>query len=273
VTGQTVQLTRANGRNLITLRGLPMPLTYFAHQLFVLPFKVSRPRWFDGTALCIGSMAPDFAYAWVGTRLAFSSHSASAHLTWSLPVTLLLTRLVRTYLAEPIGAQLPDPFGPEVRALARSAHPWAVSVLSALLGSWSHVFVDSFTHRHGWGYDHFQVLHQHVWLGWQVADVLQYVGHTLGSLLGLLWCLQLCAKRKLSAWNGSEHQPCRYPMVSWFWPALRFLAALCGAVTLVLLFRGDSLPVAIMRSSYLALGALCWIAFSLRRDAQVALEP
>lgn len=264
---------RAIGRKLTRLRGTGMPLTYFAHQLFVLPFKATRPRWFDGTALCIGSMAPDFAYAMANTPLAFSSHTATAHLTWSLPVTLLCTRLVRTYLAEPIGAQLPDPIGCEVRALARSVHPWAITVLSALLGSASHVFVDSFTHRHGWGYEHVAWLHHSVSAGWQVADVLQYLGHTLGTLLAVLWCLRLCATHRVSAWNGSRHEPARYPMVPWFWPALRFLTVLCSAVVLGLMMRGDSLPVAIMRSSYVALGAMCLITFSLRREAQVALEP
>jgi hypothetical protein len=265
----------ANGGIPITLAPglLGMPLTYFAHQLFVLPFKATRPRWFDGTALCIGSMAPDFAYALLGTRFAFASHTASAHLTWSLPVTLLCTRLVRTYLAEPLGAQLPDPVGCEVRALARSVHHWAVTVLSALLGSASHVFVDSFTHRHGWGYDHVAWLHHSVAMGWEIADVLQYVGHTLGSLLGFMLCLQLCAMHRVSAWNGSRHEPSRFPSVPWFWSALSLVAAVCAVIALLLIVRGDSPPVAIMRASYVAFGGLCLVAFSLRREPQVALEP
>jgi hypothetical protein len=250
-----------------------MPLTYFAHQLFVLPLKVARPRWFDGTALCIGSMAPDFAYALIGTPLSFPSHTPWAHLFWSLPITLLCTRLVRTYLAEPIGAQLPDPIGCELRAVAHSVHHWTVTALSALLGSASHVFVDSFTHRHGWGYDHIAWLHDSVAPGWQVADVLQYTGHTVGSLLGAWWCWRICARHRVSAWNGSRHEASRYPVALWFWPALRAGAGFCGALTLLLIARGDSVPVAIMRASCAALGILCLIAFSLRREQQVAIEP
>lgn len=250
-----------------------MPLTYFAHQLFVLPLKAARPRWFDGTALCIGSMAPDFAYALIGTPLAFASHTPWAHLFWSLPVTLLCTRLVRSYLADPIGAQLPDPIGCEVRALARSVHPWSITAASALVGSASHVFVDSFTHRHGWGYEHVMWLHQEVAAGWQIADVLQYVGHTVGSLLGALVCWQICKHHRVSAWNGSGDGPSLYSTALWFWPALRAGAGVSGALALLLIARGDSLPVAIIRASYLALGWLCLIAFSLRREQQVVLEP
>jgi hypothetical protein len=253
-----------------TLRA--MPATYFAHQLFVLPFKIARPRWFDGSALCIGSMAPDFMYALSGTPLGFSSHVPLAHLTWSLPVTLLLTRLVRRYLAEPIGAQLPDPIGCEVRALASSVHPLAITVMSALLGSISHVFVDSFTHRHGWGYEHFAVLHRVIFPDWQLADVLQYIGHSFGSALGLLWFSQLCAQHRVSRWNGSRHAPSRYAPAPWFWPALHASAGLCGALLLLCMLRGDGLPVAIMRSSCVAFGILCLIAFAVRREQQIALD-
>jgi hypothetical protein len=250
-----------------------MPLTYFAHQLIVLPLKATRPRWFDGTALCIGSMAPDFAYALVGTPFGFGSHTPWAHLFWSLPVTLLCTRLVRGYLAEPLGAQLPDPIGCEVRALARSSHCWAITALSALLGSVSHVFVDSFTHRHGWGYDHFMWLHQVVAPGWQIADVLQYVGHTVGSLLAAWWFWEICRKHRISAWNGSQHEPSQYPVALWFWPVLRVGAAVSGALAWLLVARGDSLPIAIIRASYIAFAILCLMAFSLRREQRIALEP
>lgn len=249
-----------------------MPLTYFAHQLFVLPFKATRPRWFDGTALCIGSMAPDFAYALIGTPLGFASHTPWAHFFWSLPVTLLCTRLVRTYLAEPLGAQLPEPVGPEVRALARSRHHWLITCWSALLGSVSHVFVDSFTHRHGWGYDHIVWLHHSVAPGWQIADVLQYIGHTVGSLLGAWWFWHLCKHHKISAWNGAPSEPSPYPVVLWFWPVVRAGTGVCGALALLLIARGNSLPIAIIRASYVAFGILCLIAFSLRREQQVALE-
>lgn len=249
-----------------------MPLTYFAHQLFVMPLKWMRPRWFDGTALCIGSMAPDFAYAFIDTPLSFGSHSLAAQLTWTLPVTYLLTRLVRGFLAEPLGAQLPDPLGGEIRALAHSVHRWPVTVLSALLGGCSHIFVDSFTHRYGWGYDHVALLHRRIANGWVVADALQYVGHTFGTLLGVLLFWHLVTTRRVSQWNRSRGASHDLPaVVPWFWAALTWAAGLCGVIGGVLILRGASLPVAIIRTSYVALAVLCLIVFSMRRERQVAL--
>ena len=251
-----------------------MPLTYLAHQLAVIPLKAARPRWFDGTALCIGSMAPDFAYAFTGTPLGFGSHNLRAQLFWSLPVTLLLTRIVRAWLAEPIGAQLPEPYGSQVRALARSTHAWFVTVISALVGGVSHVLMDSCTHRHGWGYNHFAWLHVHVSPSWQVADVLQYVGHTLGTLLCALLVMRLCAAQCVSSWNGSQQSLTTTERPApWFWSALTLLAAVCGALAVLVVARGDGIPVAIIRGSYAAFAGLCWIAFSLRREREVALEP
>ncbi|MEU7905931.1 DUF4184 family protein [Actinoplanes sp. NPDC049118] len=38
-------------------------MTFSSHPAAVLQLKVWRPRWVDGVALAIGSMAPDLAYA------------------------------------------------------------------------------------------------------------------------------------------------------------------------------------------------------------------
>src|SRR3954467_3332296 len=53
-----------------------MPFTYLAHQAPALALKRRWPRSFDGVALALGTMAPDWAYALAGSRLAFDAHSA-----------------------------------------------------------------------------------------------------------------------------------------------------------------------------------------------------
>jgi hypothetical protein len=222
-------------------------------------------------------MAPDFAYALNGTRLSFGSHNVPAQFLWSLPITLLGTRIVRAWLAEPIGAQLPEPYGSQVRALARSVHHFMVTAVSALLGGLSHVLMDSFTHRHGWGYNHFDWLHLHIARDWQVADALQYVGHTVGTLLCMLLVARLCATGRVSKWNGSRDSLStteqRFGGVPWFWSAVGLLSCACCAIAVLRIARGDSMPVAIIRASYVAFAGLCFIAFTLRREGQVALEP
>src|SRR5262249_27598537 len=188
-----------------------MPFTFFAHQLPVIPLKWALPRWFDGTALCVGSMAPDLAYAFIGSPLAFASHTLRAQLFWSVPVTLALTHLFRTRLAEPIGAQLPGALGLELRALAHSRRAWFVTCLSALLGGLSHRFLDGFTHYDGWAVRRSSalraVLFELAGHKVHVFGLLQYLGHSFGTLLGLLLVVELVRRRQFSRWNGLELRP------------------------------------------------------------------
>ena len=55
--------------------------------------------------------------------------------------------------------------------------------------------------------------------------------------------------------------------------AVHILTASGGALALLVFARGDGMPVAIIRGSYAAFAGLCWIAFTLRREREVALEP
>jgi Domain of unknown function (DUF4184) len=131
---------------------MPMPATFPAHPAAVLPLKLRWPHRFDGVALVIGSMAPDFAYPLDGTWFERPSpalppmyqiaHSWWGLLVWCLPVTLSCAFLARR-AAPRIAAHLPvwprtlalQDYG----AIARSRPAWYVSVWSALLGATTHV--------------------------------------------------------------------------------------------------------------------------------------
>jgi hypothetical protein len=187
----------------------PVPLTFFAHQAPVIPLKVARPRWFDGTALCIGAAAPDLGYpisGWVTDH----SHTPMGVVTWSLAITVVLCALMRRHVATTAFAQLPD-CGPlrlnSLRVLARRRPPPWQTATSALLGAASHLLLDAFTHEGRFGA---RLLHieselftvqGHAFSG---ARVLQYVGHTFGSLLGALLLVRLARTRRLEAWYGDD---------------------------------------------------------------------
>jgi len=248
-----------------------MPFTYFAHQLCVLPLKQAKPRWFDGTALCLGSMAPDFGYALMNTPLAVSSHRFRAQLYWTLPVAWALTWLIRTQLAAPVGAQLPGALGREVRALARTRHPLPVTALSAVIGGVSHVVLDLFTHPHGWMFEHVSLLRHVLWSNLTVAGGLQYLGHTFGTAIGMWWMWRLVQARSISTWNGSSEGEldgdiARAP---WFWPALVRGSALCAVIAGCELVRTADISIAIMRGSFLELLLLLGLTLGLRRTASV----
>jgi hypothetical protein len=201
-----------------------VPLTFFAHQAVVLPVKMRRPDLVDGTAICIGSMAPDFAYPF-GGALDSHSHDPLGLLLWAIPVTLVLTVLVRRWLA-PVGfAHVPDAGRFRLhsfRVLRDGEWRGAVTVMSAAAGAASHIVVDGFTHngRFGarWlGLDTRLVRLPH-WFthglpGWipqladrqiSVARVLQYLGHTGGSMVGILLLFLIGRRRLVDVWYGNE---------------------------------------------------------------------
>ncbi|HEX6685869.1 MAG TPA: DUF4184 family protein [Candidatus Limnocylindrales bacterium] len=126
-----------------------MPATFPAHPAAVLPLKLWRPRWFDGVALTIGSMAPDLAYALDGSWLERPvpglpatwqvAHSLPWHPFWVVPVAFVFCPLIR-WSAPTVAPLLPRPLrgyasiGPGPR--------WFVTAASAIIGGASHVLWD-----------------------------------------------------------------------------------------------------------------------------------
>jgi hypothetical protein len=92
-----------------------MPLTYVSHQVPALAAKLAGPRWFDGTALALGSMSPDWPFAFDGTRLAFNAHRTRPVLAFCVPVSVAGAVALR--LLAPTAAQyLPELPGLPARA-------------------------------------------------------------------------------------------------------------------------------------------------------------
>lgn len=186
-----------------------MPLTWFAHQVPVLGMKLARPRWFDGAALVFGSMAPDLAYAFTGP-LELDGHKAPAAFTFAAPLAVVMAVVFRHVIAGQIPKCFPD-LGPlRVRSygvLATRRPAALITLSSALLGTGSHVVMDWFTHSGQpavqWlGYDDLQV----TIFGYtkSLASTLQDLGHTFGSLAGLLLLVLIGRQRLLEQWYGVE---------------------------------------------------------------------
>jgi hypothetical protein len=184
-----------------------MPLTYVAHQVPVLAMKLGRPRWFDGTALALGSMAPDWTYALVGTGLYFNAHAPIPLLLFCVPAATGAALVVRR-TAPTAAAYLPEPPGLPLRRLRLiNAHhpPLAMTVTSALLGALTHVGWDSFTHAGRWGARAVPWLRDtHQIAGHAVAgsSMAQQASTVLGFLAGVLLLAQVL--RRLPRWTDAE---------------------------------------------------------------------
>ncbi|HWW02578.1 MAG TPA: DUF4184 family protein [Candidatus Acidoferrum sp.] len=126
---------------------MPFPL---AHPAAVLPLRRYCPRFFSFPALVVGSLAPDLGYFFGRLHLDGFSHSLLGSVLLCLPLGILSLVLLYgpgSYAARKL-------FQPNPPAFLQL--PWpplgapAVIVISLLVGVWTHLFLDSFTHKGGW---------------------------------------------------------------------------------------------------------------------------
>jgi hypothetical protein len=161
-----------------------MPFT-FSHPAAVLPIHSKLKKWIPLSALIIGSLVPDAAYYLpMPEQFKENSHSLLGTFSSSLPVGVLVW-LIFYWLAAPAAFLLPAPhreaIGPQLpRGLTSILQALGV-VSGILLGAWSHVLWDSFTHEQGWIVSHTSLL-QRTLVGHRLLDctpsMRQILGHT-----------------------------------------------------------------------------------------------
>ena len=184
-----------------------MPFPLLAHQAPVLPLKARWPRAFNATALVVGSVAPDLQNFSSGPNAGgtiASGHTVVGQLTWCLPVTLGVVLLFgHLQLGEVLAAR----FGRRLAWLTDAAtdvrHPGGLrrAVVSALLGSFSHLAFDALTHETTARGPH---AHYHaLGLTFSMHAVAQAVATVLGALVSL-WLL-----RRMYLQNTREAPPRR----------------------------------------------------------------
>jgi hypothetical protein len=201
-----------------------LPLTFLAHQAPVLPLKIAAPRWFDGTALVIGSMAPDLSFVLHGTAWYVDAHQLVAQLYFCLPLTLALTWIIKRVIAQPLASILSNDGAFRLRDYGRLASwrppmtlaGWLVLMSSALIGSYSHLVLDAFTHTWGWVVQRVSALQDVAFVlppsmsrrPIFIVDLLQ-LGATLLGAVATIRCLRQIGRNGLIATWCEDVEPRR----------------------------------------------------------------
>jgi hypothetical protein len=258
-----------------------MPFTFLAHQAPVAPLKLWRPAWFCGTSLAIGSMAPDFEYFLRGDPWAVVGHDVLGQLTFCLPLTLVLVLLFERVLAEPIALHLPD-LGPfhlrDFATLARRREPvgqWlAKAIPSALLGSFSHLLLDAFTHEDRFGAKLVPIIKETAFTiaGHEVPwyRLFQHGGTLVCSAITVAILFEIGRKRRLLEWAGERPpEPAKSTpasLAALLVPCLIF--AIAGIAWAILARDGEPITTAVrafLRASTLGFAGLCVGAVAARK--------
>lgn len=127
-----------------------MPFT-FAHPAAVLPFP-RNSKWFHFTALVLGSMAPDFEYFLRGEPNGVIGHTILGFLYFNLPIVAFVYFIYNRYIHNMLNQHLPTFLqGTQVQQRrAEKSVNMLIFCYSALLGMFTHILWDSFTHMNGY---------------------------------------------------------------------------------------------------------------------------
>lgn len=168
-----------------------MPLT-IAHPAIVIPIRHRLVF----SALVIGSMAPDFSKIFSLSRGVTLGHSVSGAFWFCAPVGLIFFILFQHLLKKPLFLLLPanhqkrlvpwlNPFP------LRTAAQWGLVIVSLIIGAFTHLFWDSFTHERGWAVETFPFLQSNLFTfhrrSYQIHECLQYAS-TVAGLIFLVAC-------------------------------------------------------------------------------------
>ena len=173
-----------------------MPFT-LAHPAAILPLRGFR--YLRTAPLIIGALVPDLPYyvpAGVG-RLLPETHSFAGSFTIDLALGCGALALV-FLLRRPLTALL----SPRARWLCLTAlapfsvrpREWLFAPLAILLGIWTHLLWDSFTHLDGWMVHRVAALSAPVTIGsynGTVCHVLQYLSSVFGLAVMAVWYSRL----------------------------------------------------------------------------------
>lgn len=131
-----------------------MPFT-FCHPAIVLPLNRFFKKWVSLTGLIIGSLTPDFEYFIRMKIVSEYSHSILGVFLFNLPIGVLLAFLYHNLVKESLVNNLPDVLKKRLVYFINFKwnvffkSNWFIVCLSVLIGAFSHILWDSFTHQSG----------------------------------------------------------------------------------------------------------------------------
>jgi hypothetical protein len=195
------------------------------------------------SALVAGAVAPDLLY--VGPLYRFATMHINGNLTltlthkftsvfWLDPLLALLILLVfHLVVKRPLVALAPPALASRLPS-ARFELRLFWTVVSAMIGAFTHVLWDSFTHGDGYFVRHWSFLSASLTPAWEVNRVLQYVSSVGGVLAICVW---------LYFWwhrtNPGPIEPSQYLQTSGRYAVLGAVGLLAVASAVVMAARAD----------------------------------
>ncbi len=168
-----------------------MPFT-FTHPAIVLPLKNIFGKWVSFTGLIIGSLTPDFEY-FIRMKIQSNySHTLLGTFWFNLPLGLFLCFIFHKIIKKPLIENLPKFVQIRTNELKNSnwtryfKSNWIIVILSIIIGAYSHILWDSFTHSNTYFTNYFK-LDKTLLFGYPIYKVLQHLSTCIGGIVILLY--------------------------------------------------------------------------------------
>ena len=168
-----------------------MPFT-FSHPAIILPLRYLPRKWFSLTGLVIGSLTPDFEY-FIRMKIQSNySHTLNGLFWFDLPLGLLLAFIFHDIVRNSLFDNLPVILKSRLLSFKQFdwniyfKNNWFVVTTSILIGAFSHIFWDSFTHEHGFFVRTIPALTHTVDFSGRQISVLKILQHSSTLIGGLV---------------------------------------------------------------------------------------
>ncbi|MBD3922140.1 DUF4184 family protein [Paenibacillus sp. PR3] len=157
-----------------------------------------KPRYWSISGLILGSMSPDFEYFLALEPRQTIGHTFKGLLVEAIPLSIIILVLVHLCI-QSFAAHLPSIAQLDWRAYKRiklmdlrSYRSWIIFLLSVVVGFYSHLFVDAFTHESGYFVQRHQTLQNEYGVAIPLYQLLQYLFSLFGMMVEfvlLMWML------------------------------------------------------------------------------------
>ena len=183
-----------------------MPFT-FAHPAIVLPLASLQKKWFSITGLILGSVIPDFEYFLRLKVQSQYSHTISGVFWFDIPlalfVALIFHNIVRRDLFDNLPLLLKSRFQKynQLNWNKYFIQNWLIVVYSIVLGAFSHILWDSFTHKDGYFVQNIIILSYNFnFIGMTIPyyKILQHCSTLMGLIIIFYFIIKLPSEAFLS---------------------------------------------------------------------------
>ena len=178
-----------------------MPFT-FSHPAIVLPLKNIFGKWVSLTGLIIGSLTPDFEYFLRMRIQSEYSHTIIGTLWFNLPLGILLCFLFHNIIKNPLIENSPNFVQSRITELKKLnwkkyfIENWTVVCVSIVIGAYSHIFWDSFTHSNAFFTNYFSLDRKVFNTKISIFKLLQHLSTLIGGII-ILWYFLKIKKDKI----------------------------------------------------------------------------